>query len=86
MLIKGFGLDSFRYSEAILMGAIPIVQNSTLYPLFLRSTTLILNDLTDLTQHMLDNPHLYIGNMNFSREAILIDHWFNEIKSKFNSI
>ncbi len=79
--MKGFGLDTFRYSETILMGAIPIVQNSTLYPLFLRSTTLDLNDLSDLTQPMLDNPHLYIRNMNFSREAILIDYWFDEFKS-----
>jgi len=79
--LKGFGLDTFRYSEAILMGAIPIIQNSTLYSLFLRSTTLDLNDLSDLTQHMLDNPHLYIRNMNFSREAILIDYWFDEFKS-----
>jgi len=53
--LKGFGLDTFRYSEAILMGAIPIIQNSTLYSLFLRSTTLDLNDLSDLTQPMLDN-------------------------------
>jgi hypothetical protein len=78
---QGFGLDTYRYSEALLMGAIPIVQNSSLYSLFIRSTSLILNDLTDLTQHMLDNPHLYIKNMNFSRNPILIDYWLDEFKS-----
>ena len=78
---QGFGQDTHRYSETILMGAIPIVQNSTLFSLFIRSTTLILNDLKDLTQHMLDNPELYIKNMNFSRESILMDYWQNEFSS-----
>lgn len=63
MCPQGFGLDTYRYWEAILMGAIPIVQNSTLNSLFTRSTTLVLNDLKDLTQDMLDNPHLYIKDM-----------------------
>jgi len=78
---QGFGLDTHRYAEAILMGAIPIVQNSTLYSLFIRSTTLILDDLRDLTQHMLDHPELYIKNMNFSRDAILMDYWQKEFNS-----
>ena len=76
---RGNGLDTHRYYETILMGSIPIVENSTIYSIFKESTTLVLSSFKDLTQMMLDYPDKFISNMNFSRHVIMIDYWLDKI-------
>lgn len=49
----GNGLDCHRTWEALLMGAVPIVLTSGLDPLFLNTRSLIINDWSHLTQHLL---------------------------------
>lgn len=45
----GSGIDCFRTTEAILMGAIPIVQNSSgMWPLYRNGPFLVLNSLSDV--------------------------------------
>jgi len=45
------------------MGSIPIVENSLLNPIFEKTTSLILNNFTDLTPYMLQNPGLFINSL-----------------------
>lgn len=76
---RGNGLDTHRYYEAILMGSIPIVENSTLYSIFNESTTLVLKNFKDLNQTMLDYPEGFISRMDFSRNVIMMDYWLKQI-------
>jgi hypothetical protein len=76
---RGNGLDTIRFYETILMGAIPIVESSTLDPIYEGSTVLVLKSLSDLTQEMLDSPHLYVKNMNFPKNIILMETWLKKI-------
>ena len=78
---RGNGLDTHRFYETILMGAIPIVENSTLYPIYKQATVLVIDSFKNLNQHMLDNPHLYIENMSFSRYILMADTWLQIIES-----
>jgi hypothetical protein len=76
---RGNGLDTHRYYETILMGAIPIVENSTLYSIFKESTTLVLNSFKDLNQTMLDYPERFIPRTDFSRDVVMMDYWLKKI-------
>lgn len=78
---RGNGLDTHRFYESILMGAIPIVENSTLFPIYLKSTTLVVPSFENLTLNMLENPQNYINDMSFSRKILLMSTWSNMIDS-----
>ena len=78
---RGNGLDTHRYYETILMGSIPVVENSTLYPIFIQSTTLILSSFKDLTVDILSNPKSFIKNMEFSKKILLMQTWINQIEN-----
>lgn len=78
---RGSGIDTHRFYEAILMGAIPIVESSTLNPIYNQTTSLILPSFEILTEEMLLNPSNYIKNMNFNREIIFMEYWLKKIFS-----
>ncbi|CAF0795343.1 unnamed protein product [Brachionus calyciflorus] len=78
---RGNGLDTHRFYETVLMGAIPIVESSALDPIYENRTVLVLPKLEQLTQDMLDNPHLYIKNMNFSQDLIFMETWLRKLFS-----
>jgi hypothetical protein len=40
----GAGIDCFRTWEALVMGAVPIVTNSTLWPLYVDMPVMVIND------------------------------------------
>ncbi len=61
------------------MGSIPIVENSLLNPIFEKTTSLILNNFTDLTPYMLQNPGLFIKDMTFSKKILFFDNWLQSI-------
>ncbi len=81
---KGNGIDTHRFYETILMESIPIVENSTLYPIFIRTTSLILQKYSDLRVEMLYEPEKYINSMEFSKNVLFMETWLNEI-NKFKS-
>lgn len=76
---RGNGLDTHRFYETVLMGSIPIVENSTLFPIFKKTTTLIVSDFKQVSMHMLENPHLYISDMNFSKGILFFSYWVEKI-------
>ena len=76
----GKGQDCHRTWEAILFGAIPIVENSTgLWPLFRESPIFVINDwkapvnLTDFLNFRAETT------TTFGREVVLADFWFKRI-------
>ena len=62
------------------MGSIPIVEHSLLDSLYLKTTSLIINNYTDLTMDILNQQEKHILNMNFNRDILYMETWLNEIK------
>jgi len=77
---KGNGIDTHRFYETILMGAIPIVEKSSLDELYSKTTSLIVNKYSDLNIEILKNPYKHIKNMNFSKDILFMEYWLNQIK------
>lgn len=78
---RGNGLDTHRYYETVLMGAIPIVESSTLDSIYNTSTSLILPSFENLNETMLKSPQAYIKDMNFSKNIIYMEYWLKKIYS-----
>ncbi|RNA33250.1 hypothetical protein BpHYR1_050390 [Brachionus plicatilis] len=64
---RGVGIDTHRFYETVLMGAIPVVQNSTLISIYNKTNALILPSIENLNETMLINPEHFIKSMDFKR-------------------
>lgn len=76
---RGNGLDTHRYFETILMGAIPVVENSTLWTVYRETTSFVISDLRLVTIDMLNSPDPYLTNRNFSRDIMMWNYWEKRI-------
>ena len=66
--------------ETLLMGAIPIVENSTLYPVYREATILVVKSFRDLTFGILNQPEKHIENMNFSKKILFFETWWQRVE------
>ena len=71
----GHGMDCYRHYESILFGAIPIVQNSTLFPIFNDSPVYMLQNWTHVTKEQFMKFKL----PTTSRKVLMMQHWFDKI-------
>jgi hypothetical protein len=78
---RGNGLDTHRFYETLLMGSIPVVENSTLYSLFDETSAFLVNSMSELTVDMLRNGHLNVKNMSVSRRVVLWKTWEDKINA-----
>jgi hypothetical protein len=75
---RGNGEDTHRFYETLLMGSIPVVENSTLYSLFEESGALVVPDLNLLTIEMLKQS----ARSGFSdRNVLMWKTWEDRINS-----
>ena len=79
---RGNGLDTHRFYETVLMGSIPVVENSTLYPIHKETSVLILDNFRNLTINLLENPQKHVTNLEFSKEILYMDYWWKKIEKK----
>ena len=79
-LKRGNGLDTHRLYETLLMGAIPVVENSTLYPIYKEATILVVENFRRLTAEILNQPEIYINDMSFSRKILYFDTWWQRVE------
>jgi hypothetical protein len=77
---RGNGLDTHRYYETILMGSIPVVENSTLFKIFRESETLVLTNLSSLTIESLKNHSQNVKSETFSKKIIMWETWRDRIE------
>ena len=78
---RGNGLDTHRFYETVLMGSIPVVENSTLYPIHKETSVLILDNFRNLTTKILENPQKYVNNLDFSREILYMNYWWKKVEN-----
>lgn len=78
---RGNGLDCHRTWESLLMGSIPIVQESSLDPLYEDLPVLIIKDWEEITEEMLRNKYKAISSKEYKTEKIYIKYWIDFIHS-----
>jgi hypothetical protein len=77
----GNGQDCHRFYESVLMGSIPVLQNGTLYPLFVQTKSLVVADLKTFQLDMLVNPVSETLSAPFSWDLILWDTWKDRLNA-----
>ena len=71
-------MDCYRTWESILFGAIPIVRNSTLLPLWQKSPVYVLNDWS----HPIELEDLLMFQLKtINRDIILAQYWIDKINA-----
>ncbi len=78
---RGAGLDCYRHWESLLMGAIPIIQSSTLDPLFKDLPVLIIDDWYQVTEGFLQKTYKEMQKRTYNLDKLYADYWFNLISS-----
>ncbi len=82
----GNGLDCHRTWEAMVMGAIPIVESSTIDPVFEDLPVLIIKNWNQITQEFLEKKYEEFGQRTFRKEKLYAQYWIdliNETKAEF---
>jgi len=77
---RGYGLDCYRHWESLMMGSIPIIQSSTLDPLFEDLPVLIINDWNDITADFLEEQYKQMQCRSYNLEKLHADYWFDQIR------
>jgi hypothetical protein len=78
---RGNGLDTHRFYETILMGSIPVVENSTLFPLFRDGKALVLPSFSELKIETLKDFKIDTTNYGLSRNIIMWQTWKDRINA-----
>ena len=69
----GNGEDCHRTWESVLLGAIPIVRNSTLWPLYREAPVCVIDDWTNPTEAQFLDYQVKTR----SKRMVLAQYWFN---------
>ena len=71
----GFGEDCYRHYESILLGAVPIVRNSTLWPMFAGNPFYILDDWENVTAKQFTDWR----PPSTSKKLAMAPYWFDRL-------
>lgn len=77
----GNGLDCHRTWEALLVGAVPIIENSTLDELFVDLPVLIINNWQDITREYLEKKYIEMQQKEYDYNKIYFEFWKTLINS-----
>lgn len=78
---RGHGLDCYRHWESLLMGAIPIIQRSTLDPLFEDLPVLLIDDWNEISQKFLEKKYKEMRMRTYKLEKLSADFWFDQVQN-----
>lgn len=76
---RGHGLDVHRTWEALLMGSIPVVQSSTLDPLYEDLPVVIVKEWSEATAEFLQERYKELRAKTWSREKLYAPYWFEKV-------
>lgn len=83
---RGNGLDCHRTWEALLMGAIPIVETSSLDPMYENLPVVIVNGWNQIDENFLNTKYEEMKARDFQWEKIYFAYWLERIRSFKNQI
>ena len=75
---KGNGIDCHRTWEALLMGCFPIVESSTLNPLYEDLPVLIIQEWDEVTTELLQKTYVKFSSKEWSLEKLYAPFWFEK--------
>jgi len=76
----GFGIDCHRSWEALLMGCYPIVQSTTLDPVYEGFPVVIVKDWSEATEEFLQKKYQELRSRTWSRERLYAPFWFQKVR------
>ncbi len=76
----GFGLDTVRFWEALVLGCIPIVKHSELDDLYADLPVLFVNDWSEINEPFLRQKQREILEKNLGTEKAYFEFWARKIK------
>jgi hypothetical protein len=76
----GTGIDCHRHWEALLVGAIPIIQHSSIDPLFDELPVILINDWNEITENFLNNKYTELSSKKFNYDRLYAQYWIDKIK------
>lgn len=77
---RGNGLDCHRTWEALIMGAIPICEDSTLNPLYKNLPVICIDDWKNLSLEWLHQKYKELSQRSFKMEKLYADYWVKKIQ------
>ena len=78
---KGYGPDTYRTWEALLMGCIPIVTTSQLDSLYADLPVLIIDDWRCISEKFLEEKYQEITSKKWSIDKLFIEYWHQKIQA-----
>lgn len=81
----GGGLDCHRTWEALLVGSIPLVQTSTLDPLFKDLPVIIVQNWEEITEDFLEQKYSELSKKNYNFEKLYLNYWLTILEHYKNS-
>ena len=76
---RGAGLDCYRTWEALLLGSIPIVSNTTINELFKGLPVIIVDDWSTVTEEFLEQKWQEMSNKEYQWHRLFADYWLTKI-------
>ncbi len=76
---RGYGPDTYRTWEALLVGSIPIIKSSQLDSLYADLPVLIIDDWQCITKEFLEQKYLELTAKKWSLEKLFVEYWQRQI-------
>ncbi len=77
---RGYGPDSYRNWEAMLVGSIPIVHTSHLDSLYDDLPVLIIKDWREITEEFLEKKYTQMKAKKYNIEKLCMEYWWKKIQ------
>lgn len=77
----GYGPDSYRNWEAMLVGSIPIVRSTHLDPLYEDLPVLIVNSWGEVNEEFLNKKYEEMMAKKYNIEKLFMEYWWNKIQN-----
>ncbi len=78
---RGYGPDSYRTWEAMLVGSIPVVRTSQLDSLYADLPVLIIDDWAEITEEFLERKYKEMTPRKYNIEKLFMEYWTKRILS-----
>jgi hypothetical protein len=79
---EGAGMDCHRTWEAILLGAIPIVNQNAITPLFKRLPVIVVENWAQVTPQFLEKSYRKIENRKFAFSSLFLRYWTDKFRNR----
>lgn len=78
---RGNGLDTHRLWEALLLGSYPVVQTSTLNPLYEDLPVVVVNQWEEVTPEFLEKKKIEFDQKIWNTSKLYAPYWFDKVKA-----